>query len=159
MRPYERFMITAAACLLAVSVSGPAKAQETELGDIIVDYCEKLSDATADVFEEFENGNADLLECQTQYLECLTGPNIGDPNPSRCFQDYARCIKRGNKDQLDACEKYLGDVGRETLDATEEAANEGVLTGFLAWFYSDESADCLDPVRDASAQCAAFINE
>ncbi len=156
MKYQKLFLITAAVCLLAVFLAGPAQAQ---LQPIVINYCVEVADSNGQALEELAEGNLEMLACVEEYGQCLDGL-FGDF--SRCFKDYGQCIARANSDQMRACEVLLREVAGDTRRVEREARRDGVEDEYLDWWEGNSSVEptrdeCLDTTQVIALACGEII--
>jgi len=152
MKSSKLVMIAAIACMSVIFLSNPAYAQ---LGEVIGDYCEEISNNVADTVEALEDASFDLTECALDLNECMLGQGLFD-EPSNCIRDYTRCTAVGKRDQADACSTFLREFLNDTRRAERDADREDVENAFLNWFHGDSDLrnECIQPAEDTLAVCA-----
>lgn len=151
---YQKMLVIAASvCLLAFFVSGAAHAQ---VGEIIEDYCAEVAQNVNNTQKELADASEDLEECGTDLDGCFSGQGLFDEPPAACIQDYARCTKRGKKDQKQACSSFLNEFKSDTKGAERDSDRQDVEEEFVAWFNSDsDSRDaCILPAQITLLICA-----
>jgi hypothetical protein len=166
MKHLKMLLFSSLICFL---ISGSANAQlcggaETQaqakaadildLGEIIAGYCVEVDMAEDKAEEEFAEAALDLADCLGEYIGCLDGG--GPPEPLECIERVARCNKRALRDKAQACNEFYNDFKLDTRDTLITADRQDVDAEFIAWFYSDESDDCLASARLISLECTGL---
>lgn len=152
MRHQKMFVIAGSIFLLVFFFSATASAQ---VDDIIADYCEEVADNVDNTQRELENASEDLVECGIELNECFLGEGLID-EPSFCIKEYQACIRRGKRDQKQACVTFLREFQRDTRGAEQQADRRDVDEEFLAWFNSDAQSreECIMPAQMMAEKCA-----
>jgi hypothetical protein len=153
MKYQKLILITSTVCLLAF-FSSSAHAQ---LSEIIVDYCEEVLQASGEAADELAEATSDLEDCYDEYDDCLGG--LINKDPVKCISDYTRCLSNGEKDQNQACGRFLREFKDDTRTAERQADRADKEDEFLIFLYSDAGHECLTPALAISLACAGLSSD
>ena len=164
MKTQKLLVIAAIVCLL-VGASGPAQAQleESEVAEIIADFCETVSSEAADAAEKLENAADDLAECTDDFFDCRDGGLFGNDPLVECLGKGINCAARSAEDKAQACGEFTTDLADAYERALRQARREGQrVEDRVQDFFNQPSAArsaCLAAPIDVAKDCADFEEE
>ena len=157
MKTQKLLVIAAIVCLL-VGASGPAQAQleESEVAEIIADFCETVSSEAADAAEKLENAAEDLAECVDDFADCRGGRGLGNDPLVECLGKGVNCAARSAEDKAQACGEFVTDFGDARERALRQARRQGVEDEVQDFFNTRTRARrvCLRPAIQVGRECA-----
>ena len=159
MKTQNIFVGIAVVCFFATLIAGcgqrEAQAQETELAQIIAEFCTDVLEISVETVDDLAEATRDLQDCAVEFDDCQTG--LFGRDPVACITKFADCSNEANQDQGQACNFFERRIEDAYDDALREARRESQGTETLFQIYIDEQGqECLEPAVLAATACAGL---